>query len=291
MTELPFDINIALTAKERAIYEKERDSPEGWDGYVKQIKENIDEQLKCDYKVINPDNFTPEAVWEHLTRDSYDFIPFLNLSSDKKEEYINRKYIDDCKALTKRWNTVLDTLRHPHFYTYLQVKLIHKIITDPSIRVQISNNGVNKLKELVETAEERKMRKGNHPKAIFLEPPTKLQKIGECNKVASIYIDAHVTIMKNDENTFFILEGRDPKKNSKILATFGNGVLYNRNLSAVLLDRVSTFLNKLPEDHKEAIANIGHATGRCCLCGRELSNEKSMKLGYGPVCLGRWVYI
>lgn len=31
----------------------------------------------------------------------------------------------------------------------------------------------------------------------------------------------------------------------------------------------------------------GHRTGRCCCCGRELTNETSITLGIGPICLAK----
>jgi hypothetical protein len=36
---------------------------------------------------------------------------------------------------------------------------------------------------------------------------------------------------------------------------------------------------------KEQAAAYGHKTGRCMICGRELSNEESLKIGIGPICL------
>lgn len=36
---------------------------------------------------------------------------------------------------------------------------------------------------------------------------------------------------------------------------------------------------------KEQAAAYGHQTGRCMICGRELTNEESIKIGIGPICL------
>ena len=32
----------------------------------------------------------------------------------------------------------------------------------------------------------------------------------------------------------------------------------------------------------------GKATGTCCVCGRELTNEESVSMGIGPICAQRW---
>lgn len=37
----------------------------------------------------------------------------------------------------------------------------------------------------------------------------------------------------------------------------------------------------------EEAAKIGHATGVCAICGRTLSDEKSVAQGVGPVCIKR----
>lgn len=37
----------------------------------------------------------------------------------------------------------------------------------------------------------------------------------------------------------------------------------------------------------EAVKRIGQATGRCCVCSRKLTDEKSIADGIGPICAGR----
>ena len=32
----------------------------------------------------------------------------------------------------------------------------------------------------------------------------------------------------------------------------------------------------------------GHETGNCCFCGRELTDERSVSAGYGPICAGHY---
>jgi hypothetical protein len=32
-------------------------------------------------------------------------------------------------------------------------------------------------------------------------------------------------------------------------------------------------------------ARIGHQTGTCCICGRELTNPESISMGIGPICI------
>ncbi len=44
-----------------------------------------------------------------------------------------------------------------------------------------------------------------------------------------------------------------------------------------------------PKDQltKEEAAQFGHLYGRCCICGRTLTNEDSIDAGIGPICAGK----
>ena len=48
---------------------------------------------------------------------------------------------------------------------------------------------------------------------------------------------------------------------------------------------------RLRPEHKvtvEQAAKIGHITGVCCICGRELTVPASVAAGIGPVCAAKW---
>jgi len=48
------------------------------------------------------------------------------------------------------------------------------------------------------------------------------------------------------------------------------------------------FLNALGKNPEETLAKHGRLTGRCCYCWRGLVDERSVEVGYGPVCAKRW---
>lgn len=52
-------------------------------------------------------------------------------------------------------------------------------------------------------------------------------------------------------------------------------------------DYVPGALKNLTRLTVEEAKEYGHLTGRCCCCGRELTNETSIELGIGPVCLAK----
>lgn len=47
---------------------------------------------------------------------------------------------------------------------------------------------------------------------------------------------------------------------------------------------VVEILKRFASAPAETAAQYGKLTGNCCFCGRKLSDEKSLKNGYGPVC-------
>lgn len=53
-------------------------------------------------------------------------------------------------------------------------------------------------------------------------------------------------------------------------------------------DQVIEILKSLDSDPVEVMANHGHRNGECGFCGKELTDERSTEVGYGPVCAKSW---
>jgi hypothetical protein len=51
---------------------------------------------------------------------------------------------------------------------------------------------------------------------------------------------------------------------------------------------VAKLLLELGKDPAAAASQYGKMTGYCCFCHRPLSDEKSVAVGYGPVCADKW---
>lgn len=51
-----------------------------------------------------------------------------------------------------------------------------------------------------------------------------------------------------------------------------------------MTDEVHALLQDVETRGIEAVKEIGLATGRCCICGRTLTDEHSIKNGIGPIC-------
>lgn len=51
-----------------------------------------------------------------------------------------------------------------------------------------------------------------------------------------------------------------------------------------------TLLSKLASDPKAYAVAYGRKTGRCCNCGRELTDPESIRAGIGPICASKFGY-
>jgi hypothetical protein len=51
---------------------------------------------------------------------------------------------------------------------------------------------------------------------------------------------------------------------------------------------VAALTNVLIGDVVNNLAAIGRQTGSCCFCGRELTDARSVTVGYGPICAGHY---
>lgn len=76
---------------------------------------------------------------------------------------------------------------------------------------------------------------------------------------------------------------------------FGDNVWYGRvdrdgtlTEGRAMTDEVREVLKRLADDPAGVAAAHGHKTGSCCFCNRELSDERSTSVGYGPICAGKF---
>lgn len=48
------------------------------------------------------------------------------------------------------------------------------------------------------------------------------------------------------------------------------------------------FLTNFAENPVGAAQAYGKETGECCFCAKELTDERSVSVGYGPICAAKW---
>jgi hypothetical protein len=52
----------------------------------------------------------------------------------------------------------------------------------------------------------------------------------------------------------------------------------------VAVEGVAEAIRDFAENPERAAASYGHSVGQCCFCGLTLTDERSVKVGYGPIC-------
>jgi hypothetical protein len=53
-------------------------------------------------------------------------------------------------------------------------------------------------------------------------------------------------------------------------------------------ERLLPFLELLAAGTADVASMYGKRTGNCCFCGKDLTDQRSVSVGYGPVCAGKW---
>jgi hypothetical protein len=62
----------------------------------------------------------------------------------------------------------------------------------------------------------------------------------------------------------------------------------SRKIPADTLAQVEAALSLFNADPAAAAASYGHTVGACCFCRRELTDERSTTVGYGPICAAKF---
>jgi hypothetical protein len=62
----------------------------------------------------------------------------------------------------------------------------------------------------------------------------------------------------------------------------------SRKIPAAELAAVEAALTRFDADPAAAAADYGHTVGSCCFCRRELTDERSVTVGYGPICAAKF---
>jgi hypothetical protein len=62
----------------------------------------------------------------------------------------------------------------------------------------------------------------------------------------------------------------------------------SRSLTQATATAIAAALTALAADPAKVASVYGHQTGNCCFCGLELTDSRSIHVGYGPVCAEKW---
>jgi len=100
---------------------------------------------------------------------------------------------------------------------------------------------------------------------------------------AKFYAGRLTLSRKNADQLIWIkLEGQE-----RVVGKIDNAVLTLWNRPGADLDYVRDMLAEFNADPLAAAKKYGKLSGRCCVCGHDLTNDESIDAGIGPVCAGR----
>lgn len=115
-----------------------------------------------------------------------------------------------------------------------------------------------------------------------------IQAVRACYGNGAAEVAHKVTPVTPAVEGMYILDGRIFKVQRAI---HGSGQLYAKELQATKFDYAPGMYRRLNSSHRmtlEQAKEYGALYGTCCVCGRTLTDEKSIAEGIGPVCATRF---
>lgn len=131
--------------------------------------------------------------------------------------------------------------------------------------------------EMMDNASENKQ----YPKFILPEFNLRFHRTGGGKEPGSVVITSDASY---NQNTFY---GRIRRDGSMTLRSINSTHPYNGDVPSEVKtrrDEIVWVARKLNQDPEEFAADHGHQSGNCMFCGKQLTDERSTSVGYGPVC-------
>ncbi len=102
-----------------------------------------------------------------------------------------------------------------------------------------------------------------------------------------------------NQNVVFTIAGERSKYAGQVMITdggpFGDNIYFGKiDMEGNLLktnqcdDNVLSLIKEFANDPAETAGKYGRLTGNCCFCMRGLEDERSVSVGYGPVCANHY---
>jgi hypothetical protein len=93
-----------------------------------------------------------------------------------------------------------------------------------------------------------------------------------------------LTIARKNQDQLCWVKHRDAEK---VVGRIDNGVLTLWQRPMIDLQDVTRQLLEIEADPRAAAVLHGKASGRCSICSRDLTDERSIAIGVGPICFGK----
>lgn len=134
---------------------------------------------------------------------------------------------------------------------------------------RVSDEGMRGLKRLFDAA-----------KAAELKKPALLVRVGKA---------FGLKLVPAREGPDFVMFNRDVEGPPGFVGGLkATGALDVRRQYAEHVSAIAIALDDLGSNPEQAAKRYGRETGVCCFCARELTDKRSVKVGYGPICAAKW---
>lgn len=114
---------------------------------------------------------------------------------------------------------------------------------------------------------------------------TRLDALHEVLQRHSSFHVGDLTITRRERDQLCWIKHKDA---AKVVGKIDHGVLALWQRPGVDLNAVRALLDELNSAPLQAAMKYGRLSGRCCSCGRELTDPESIATGIGPVCAERF---
>ena len=111
--------------------------------------------------------------------------------------------------------------------------------------------------------------------------PVRLNKLHDVLQRHAKFYAGDITISRRNGDQLCWIKHKDA---DKVLGKIDGGVLTLWNRAGVDLQPVRDILNEFEGAPLQTAMKYGKLAGRCCSCGRELTDDRSIEAGIGPVC-------
>lgn len=140
-------------------------------------------------------------------------------------------------------------------------------------------------------------------RAVNPPEPPKGEDVGSLSRIVDMFTTVK-SVLKFPAVRFQTSEGKQFKISPAGAASANAGWLYVKSGEAYLgkisptgeyhkargavMEGVADAIREFAANPEKAASAYGHSVGQCCFCGLGLTDERSVKVGYGPICAEKY---
>jgi hypothetical protein len=125
------------------------------------------------------------------------------------------------------------------------------------------------------------VRDAEHAAAKAAAPVVRYDRLHQVMQRHAKFYAGKLTLARKNADQLVWIKHADSER---VVGKIDNGILSLWNRPGVDMEYVADMLAEFERDPLAAAKRFGKLAGRCCSCGRELTNDGSIEEGIGPIC-------